>query len=173
MAVRSQGVPQRLLMKFCSFCTPSLTTAYKCAYCQKAMMWIRHDCEAWDIFLIMQPYLVWCWWHLHTHTAMPSTPCCTPGSICRCMCWRWGCIAPEKAALSPFQRGLTTRHPSHKLFHLHCQFFKYLLPSGVLLTAVIYETRAASRNTFGSGTKVSIKYLLSGWSRAGVLKQQL
>lgn len=49
--VRSQD-GQRFLIKRYSSCPSSWkTVVYKCAYCQKAMTWTRHDCEARDMFV--------------------------------------------------------------------------------------------------------------------------
>jgi len=42
-----QSAHHRFLVKFYSSCISSLkTVGHKCAYCQKVMTWIRHDCGA-------------------------------------------------------------------------------------------------------------------------------
>lgn len=49
---RSQDACQGFFIKYYSYCHSSLrTAAHKCRYCQKAMTWMRCDCEAQDIFL--------------------------------------------------------------------------------------------------------------------------
>ena len=51
LLVSSQGVCQRLLMEFYSCSSFLRIFVHKCTYCQKAMTWIRHDCEVRNVFL--------------------------------------------------------------------------------------------------------------------------
>jgi len=52
LSVSSQGVHDRFLMKFHFSCASSLKTfVHKCTYCQKAVTWMRCNCEVWAISL--------------------------------------------------------------------------------------------------------------------------